>query len=513
MSLNLISPAIATPEPPAAGSYGPTARAWAERKLKLVADPWQSLCIDRLLAHDSDGNLIVSLALFSTGRQNGKTTIVRIVVGWILDEGHKLPAFASWVDMLCAAHDAGQARVVYRAVQRDMLKLHKPTYGSGKRNAARLRITDFFGIEIGGLTLDTATSQPGSARGITAGLIAWDEMLTQRNWQMWEALTPSQSAVPNPILLLTSTAGYADSVILRSLYDRAVKIQRGELEPDPSFLCLWWMADDDEAGLDWEQLRKANPALIGGRLNEAKLRSEFEIMPRASWIRERLNRWADERQEGPFSLAAWGACRLHEPLQPQDVASPRYVLAVNVNNTWTDATIAVAAKRKDGRVGVEIHQHFEGTTTRQIQGAEISASVSAFAEKYRVAKVLYLHNDPIAPEAMRHKAMTGRPWEATTSVEYLRFCNDFKEAVGSVRIAHDDPLLDGQVSYAGMRQVGSEDAWRWAVTNSGGPITAVQAATLAVGEVGKEAGALQLFTPKISPQDGPESQSGTMSHP
>jgi Phage terminase-like protein, large subunit len=330
---------------------------------------------------------------------------------------------------------------------------------------------------------------------------------------MWEALSPSQSAVLNPIMLLTSTAGYADSVILRALYDRAMKIQRGELEPDPTFLFLWWMADDDDAGLDWDQLRKANPALVGGRLNQSKLKAEFEIMPRASWIRERLNRWSDERAEGPFSLAAWGECRLHEPLERTQVQSPRYVLAVNVNNNWTDATIAVAAKRRDGRIGVEIHAHLDGTSTQQITGGAVSGIVSAFAEKYRVAKVLYLHNDPIAAEAQRHKAMTGKPWEPVTSVEYLRFCNDFQEAVGSRRIAHDDPLLDGQIAYAARRFVGSEDAWRWAVTMSGGPITAVQAATLAAGEIGKELGAVQLFTPKILPQDAPKSESGTMSHP
>ena len=46
------------------------------------------------------------------------------------------------------------------------------------------------GITAGPIEFDTVTGQPGSARGSTAGAIAWDEMLTQRDWDMWSALGP-----------------------------------------------------------------------------------------------------------------------------------------------------------------------------------------------------------------------------------------------------------------------------------------------------------------------------------
>jgi hypothetical protein len=445
-----------------------------------------------MLMYDKRGDLIVHTALFGTGRQNGKTTIVRSLLDWMFAEGHKLPAFKGWVDMLCAAHDANQARVVYRFVERDMLRLFRPNYGPGigRKQSERLRITDYFGIEIDGLTLDTATSQPGSARGVTAGLIAWDEMLTQRNWGMYEALSPSQSAVPNPLMLLTSTAGYSDSVVLRALYERGIRQMTGAERPDPSFLMLWWQASSDDVGLDWDELYAANPALHDGRLQKGKIEAEHSILPRSSWIRERLNRWADDRVEGAFSEAAWGACRVANPLA--ELPGP-FVLAVEVDSDWTDATIAVSRLRKDGKVGVEIHRHFEGTAARPVTGDEIIRSLSAFAEKYRVSDIAYPAASALAPILARHGAQTSLPYRDIPATQIPGMCADYAEAVGSKRLAHDDPLLDMQQAWAARRYVGKEGAWRWAVSASAGPITSVVAATLATALAQKVAHRAQVF--------------------
>src|SRR5262245_58046533 len=140
----LIRPAIETPYPPhSAGSYGPRVREWAERRLGLIAGPWQAYSLDRALVHDADGNLIHQIVLLSTGRQNGKSIIVRLFLGWLFDEGYKIEAFGAYKEMLAAAHDAGQARVVYKGVAQDMSRLYTPDYGSHQRKGGvrRTRIT------------------------------------------------------------------------------------------------------------------------------------------------------------------------------------------------------------------------------------------------------------------------------------------------------------------------------------------------------------------------------------
>jgi hypothetical protein len=272
---------------------------------------------------------------------------------------------------------------------------------------------------------------------------------------------------------MTSTAGFAKSVVLRALYDRLVRISNGDLEPADDFYAAWWQADDDDAGLDWDQLRKANPSLDGGRLSRAAIRAEFEILPHASWVRERLNRWADERADAPFSLGAWGECRVPEPLR--DVPGP-FVIAIDVTPDLGEASVVVAGRRSDGRIGTEIHRHLTGSVT----GSQIVNLVDSFAERFPVQAIAYLATSTLAPSLARAEALSGLPYQPVNSPQIQKACADLAEAVASKRIAHGDPLLDAEMSGASRRMVGSDGAWRWSTTASQTPITSVIATTIAV---------------------------------
>lgn len=469
----LILPALETPDPPnVAGSYGVQVSRWAFRQLGWTMDPWQDYALEKALRYDARGDLIARIALLSTGRQSGKSIIVRAFAGWMLDQGYKLEPFREWTTMLAAAHDAKQARVVYQGVYNDMM--------STAKLRASVHATRYFGIRsrAGKVDLDTVTSQPGSARGKSAGAILWDEVLTQPDFDMYEVLSPTQSAQRSPIMLMTSTAGKVNSVVLRAFYDRLRAIAMGELPPDHAFYGAWWMASDDDVGLDWDELRNANPSLDGGRLTRAAITTEYAILPRPSWVRERLNRWADERTEAPFSLAAWGACRVNEPLA--GVPGP-FTLGIHATHDLSQATIAVAAKRSDGTIGVEIYRHVEGTATHPITAAQMETLVSSFIEKGgRPSEIVYQSDSALAPAFARAQALTALPYRALSSVDIPKCCADLAEGVGARRIAHNDPMLDAEIAAAQRRFIGSEGAWRWSVTASAMPITGVIAATLAV---------------------------------
>jgi hypothetical protein len=172
-----------------------------------------------------------------------------------------------------------------------------------------------------------------------------------------------------------------------------------------------------------------------------------------------------------------------------------FALGIDCTADLTAATIAVSAPRADGRVGVEIHRHFEGSSSKQISGESVTAVISAFAEKYRIKDegIVYPSNSALAPALERHAATTGLPYRPLSSPSILQACADFEEAIGSKRLAHDDPLLDQQMMYAQRRYVGGEGAWRWAVTASPGEITAVQAATFATAAAAKVPIRAQVF--------------------
>jgi hypothetical protein len=459
-----------TPEAPGvAGSYGPAVSKWARRNLGIRLGRWQAYVLEHALRHDRSGDLAARVVLLSTARQNGKSVIVRALYGWLLDEGQTLPPFANWTTLLAAAHDAKQARIIYRGVLRDMQSVPHLKKDS--------RLTEYYGIERGHLQLDTATSDPGSVRGISAGAIAWDEMLTQRDWDMWEALAPTQSAQRSPIMILTSTAGHADSVILRTFYDRLKRIAAGDEKPDPSFYGAWWESEDPEAGLDWPQIAQANPALGDGRLTRAAIRSEYAILPPASWRRERLNHFVDESVPGAFNPGVWSACRTPRPLSTSD--GP-YVLAVDIQPGWERATLAVAGVRQDDRIGCEVYRDVRATDKEPISAAQLISLVENFPDIDKVSSIVYDSVSGAAAAFERHAQDSGLPWEEQKPHQVVAACMDVTEMILSARLAVDDPLLDAQIPMTARRPVGQEGGFRFSRHVSPGPIDAVMAMTLAV---------------------------------
>ncbi len=437
------------------------------RQLGITFGAWQQYAIDKMLRHDARGDLIARVALLSTGRQNGKTVIVRGLDDWLLDEGQHQAPFSSWTTILAAAHDAKQARIVYGQVHDDL--------ANRRLIRTRARLSMYQGITAGGIDFDIVTGQPGSSRGWSAGLISWDEMLTQRSWDMWEALYPTQSAQRSPLMILTSTAGHDDSIVLRAFYDRLIRQATGAEAPDPSFFGAWWQSIDPDAQLDWAELQRANPGMRDGRLTRRALESEYAILPPDSWRRERMNHFVDRRADAAIAPAAWAACRVRQPLK--DVTGP-FALGIDVQPGGARATIAVAAARPDGRIGCEIFRDLRAPVGGVVSGPELITHVHRFSEQ--LAKVAYDKAIGAASSFERDALESFLPWDALTPGAMVDACKDVDEMIASGRLAIDDPLLDAQMPHVARRMVGNEGAFRFSRGLSSGPIDAFLAMVLAV---------------------------------
>ena len=74
-----------TPLPPGVvGSWGPLVVRFARDELHIELDRWQRRALYRALACDAAGRLVHREYLISTGRQSGKTALVRALIGWAL---------------------------------------------------------------------------------------------------------------------------------------------------------------------------------------------------------------------------------------------------------------------------------------------------------------------------------------------------------------------------------------------------------------------------------------------
>lgn len=463
----IIPPRWETPDPPGVtGSYGPRVIEWSKRELGLTFGAWQAHAITKALRHRRNGDLIARTVLLSTARQNGKTVIVRGVLGWFLAEGQKLPPFAGWSEMLAAAHDAPQARIAYNYVRRDV-----------ENNAAlraRTRTTQWAGIRAGNLDFDTVTGQPGSARGKSAGLIAWDEMLTQRDWDMWEALGPTQSAQRSPLMLLTSTAGHADSVVLRAFYDRLKRQASGAEAADPTFYGAWWESEDDGAALDWDQIAQANPGLGDGRLTKQAILTDYSILPADGWRRERLNHFIDTTADSAISPTTWAACRTTAPL---DGLSGPFALGVDIQPGWERATICAAGMRADGRIGVEVYRDLRSEEGNPITAERVIAELHAFPDP--VSKVAYDLVSGASAALGRDGEATWLPYDPLKPGAVMSACMDVNEMILARRLAVDDPLLDAQVPHVARRNIGQDGGFVYNRLASTGPVDAFMAMTFA----------------------------------
>jgi hypothetical protein len=494
-----LRPRWETPDPPGVtGSYGPRVIEWASRELGLVFGPWQAYVICKILRHNKAEDLVHREALFSTGRQNGKSVIVRGFYGWLLDEGRKIGPFAEWRDIRSAAHDAKQARIIYRAVSGDLRGIPRLTHSPDRAHGERLvrppvRLSRNIGIETDSLFFDTLTSEPGSARGLSIGALAFDEVLTQRDFDMWSAVNPTQSSQRSAIRLLTSSAGHADSVVLRDYYNRMVRQASGDEAPVPTFYGVWWESGSIDVGYtaegvqrplteaDWAEISKANPALGDGRLDRAAIEGEHRIFPREAWQRERLNHFIDVVADGAFNPGTWAANRVSSPLE--GLTGP-YALGVDIQPGWERASIVVAGHREDGKVGIEVYRDLRRTPDNPVTAARIIAEIMAFPDIESVVTIAYDQVSGAAPAFLRNYEETGLPWDGLKPAAMVAVTIDFTERVLAGTLAVDDPLLDAQIAMVAKRDVGQDGAFRFSRQASTGPIDGVIAAALAVHAIG-----------------------------
>jgi hypothetical protein len=124
----------------AVGSWGPFVAAFAERELRITLDRWQQRALNRALAVNANGKLVHRIYLISTARQNGKTALVRALIGWALTaaEGPQ-----SWQSIIGLASDRKQAQIPYRAVLADLAPLYRRVGGI---SSGGLALTRYLGI-------------------------------------------------------------------------------------------------------------------------------------------------------------------------------------------------------------------------------------------------------------------------------------------------------------------------------------------------------------------------------
>jgi phage terminase large subunit-like protein len=272
-------PRLVTPTG-AFGSYSSLVGAWSEAHLGRTLFPWQMNALDGALEHDEAGNFVSSTALISTGRQNGKTTMLSALVGFCLTELPRI--WGRPVRIMSTAHELGLATEVFEDLREvfELLEesgLAKVTWAYGRHQVKML---------------DGSVYKVNSATGKKHGG-TWDILIVDELWAISEAtyfgaLKPSQIAVPSPLAFLVSTAGDESSRAFLKLREQALGVidsgERSDL-----FMAEWSLPTGVSPD-DQQYWGYANPAL-GRTITMKGLESAAAAPDRSQYLRAHCNLW------------------------------------------------------------------------------------------------------------------------------------------------------------------------------------------------------------------------------
>ena len=440
----------------------------------LPPDPAQALALDAIFAVKDGRSAAFEIALISS-RQNIKTATFKMAaLGWLFITGERL--------VVWSAHEFPTAAEAFRDLDElvtgsDFLRREvKAIYRGNGDESIEL---------ISGARLIFKTRTKGGGRGLSGRKVILDEGFALRPMHMG-ALLPTLSAQPDPQVLYGSSAGLADSDVLRGVRDRGRPGTDPRLAwiefcaPPPAQVCAAGDACThavgtpgcgcDDPGL-WQA---ANPAL-GVRITAEYIAAERRALPPHEFGRERMG-WWDDPVEGmaPISAAEWAA-----RADPTSQIAGPVAFGFAVAPGGSSAAVAVAGRRLDGFGHGELVEHRPGTAWLVPRLVELAEKHSPVCLTLNPAGMGAAFEKELIERGFSVKPGPGeRRLVLASARDYAGACGSLAEDVRNDRFRHlgQEPL---DVAVAGVRTRELADRWAWSWKNSPADIGPLEALTLA----------------------------------
>lgn len=431
--------------------------------------PWQRWWLLHALELREDGTFRFRTVLTLVGRQNGKTTLLKIVALYFMYLGRARVVLGA-AQSLDIARESWQGAVELAEDNAELFpEVANVRRANGEQcltleNGARYRIT-------------AATRSAG--RGLSVDLLILDELREHRDWLAWGALSKTTTARPNALIVGISNAGDDESVVLNALRAAAMGGQ------DDTIGLFEWSAPDDCDLDDVQAWAQANPGL-GRTISHQAIRSAMSTDPPATFRTETLCQRVDAL-DAAVDLASWKASK--DTSGSLGSVRDRVAVVVDVAPDGQHVTLAGAAVLDDGRVRTEVLDAWASTQ---------AARKALFGPEGLLAKVApyvvgWFPGGPAAALGPEFRAMEKAAEEdiarggrrrlvpdvvQVSGTDVGQACQGFADMVSAGRVLHpDDPLLNAHL--AGAQKLHSGDGWRFA-RKGAGHVDALYAAAGAV---------------------------------
>lgn len=424
---------------------------FAENVLHVQLLPWQKWWLLHALELKLDGTFRFRTIITLIARQNGKTTLLKIVSLWFMYLRHGLLVLGA-AQSLDIAREAWQGAV---ELAEDI-----PDLAAEVQNVRRANGEQCLTLNSGARYRITAATR-SAGRGLSVDLLVLDELREHRDWGAWGALSKTTTARPHALIVGISNAGDDESVVLNALRASAIAaIEVASMrafahtveEIDDSIALFEWSAPDGCELDDIEAWAQANPGL-GYTITESTIRSSMNTDPPAVFRTEVLCQRVDAL-DAAVDIAAWRSCA-DKGITLAKVRS-RVVACLDVAPDGRHATLVGAAMLDDGRIAVQVLAAWSSTEEARQALPELLTQIGP-------QQVGWFPSGPAAA-----LAADLRIFEAVEikGAEVGETCQEFADLVTARRIVQpDDPLLNAHL--AGSQKLRTGDGWRFMRRGSG----------------------------------------------
>jgi phage terminase large subunit-like protein len=295
--------------------------------------PWQKRFIDKVYGPQTkQGKRIVSQAIFSVARKNGKTALIgALVLAHLCGPEQEING-----EIYSAANEREQAAIVFKFVAQ-MIRLEPEL-------SEILRIVDSTKTIVNyanGMVYRAISAEAGSKHGLNPSVVIYDELGQAKNRDLYDALDTAMGAREEPLFFVISTQNPDPQHILSQLIDDGLG------KKDPSIVAeVYTVPEDTEDIFDQKIWKLANPALGDFRLmkdfkkhaNRAARMPSFESTFRNLYLNQRI-----DAKNPLISRAEWSGCQADVKINPGE----KVFLALDLSST-TDLCALVAISAEDG---------------------------------------------------------------------------------------------------------------------------------------------------------------------
>jgi len=412
-------------------------------KLDRPLLPWQRTAADLMGEHDVAGNHTNSLVVLTCPRRAGKSELLMLRQ---IDRCLFIPNQRCWI----TAQSGSMARERWTEFTDWIM-----TTALGPR----LRVKHSTGAERmtfpNGSTFRPFTPSATSLHGMTAHEVALDEVWATdpiRGQELLAAVSPTLATNPGAQLIITSTAGTAESTWFHSYVDKGRQLA-------PAITYLEWSAPDGTKDDDLDAIAEAHPA-VPQLISRDFLATQHEIM--ADTPQEFLRAFGNVRTqalERVIPRALWDAA------VTTDAPAGRICIAADISADRSQADIVACS----GGI-LEVVESRKGH-------AWVAKRLVDLVERHKPAAVCV---DNIGPSAALHDELSraGITLLPLSGREMATACESFLSDLSTGALRHRrHPQLDAAVDNAATRPLG--DGFAWSRRRASAPISALVAATLA----------------------------------